>query len=236
MAVAPLVPLVTSCAFGGRLDDHPPTLGATGRAAVDIRADGCGPRIGLGSGSMIDPHLAVTAAHVVAGSDHVELIDATGERSIADVVSFDPDLDLAVLRTAEPIGRPLPVRAAEARIDEDGVIALPRRDAEPIEMEIVEVQVLRTVNIRTTDIYLEDPVERAGFEIAADIDPGDSGAVVVLPGGGVGVVWARSNQRERRAWAVDLPRELADRQVRAELADPSMPVADVGDCVPGQAG
>jgi S1-C subfamily serine protease len=180
---------------------------------------------------MIGERLAVTAAHVVAGSDHIELVDVAGETTTADVVSFDPDLDLAVLRTEEPIGRPLPLRVDGARVDEAGVVALPRRTADAPEMEIVDVRVLRTVNIRTTDIYRDEPVERAGFEIEAEIDSGDSGAVVVLRGGGVGLVWARSNQREARAWAVDLPSELADPAVRAELSDPGADVADVGDCV-----
>ena len=96
---------------------------------------------------------------------------------------------------------------------------------------LVDLRVLRTVNIRTTDIYLDDPVERPGFEIEATIDPGDSGALVVLPGGGVGVIWARSNEREQRAWAVDLPSELVDPGVRAEFSDPSTTLADVGGCI-----
>lgn len=180
---------------------------------------------------MIDERLAITAAHVVAGSDHVELVDATGATTTADVVTFDPDLDLAVLRTDRPIGAPLALRVDGARADEVGVVALPLRDSDEPAREIVEVHVLRTVNIRTTDIYLDDPVERGGFEIAAEIDPGDSGAVVVLPGGGVGVVWARSNQRAARAWAVDLPPELADAAIRDELSDTTGPIADVGVCI-----
>ena len=38
---------------------------------------------------------------------------------------------------------------------------------------------MRTVNIDTTDIYLDADVTRPGFEVAADVEPGDSGAVVV---------------------------------------------------------
>lgn len=221
----------TSCAFGDIAEDLLPPVGATRDAAIGVRADGCGPRIGLGTGSMIDERLAVTAAHVVAGSDFIELTDAAGETTTADVVSFDPDLDLAVLRVEQPIGEPLPLRVAEASVGEVGVVALPEHAADPVVIDIATVRVLRTVNIRTTDIYLDDPVERAGFEIEAEIDPGDSGAVVVLPGGGAGVIWARSNQREARAWAVDLPPELADPAVWGVLSDPATPIADVGGCI-----
>jgi hypothetical protein len=230
-ATALLAIFLASCAFDTAGRGLLPPFDATHDAAIDIRADGCGPRIGLGSGSMIAERLAVTAAHVVAGSDHIEVRDASGGTTTADVVSFDPDLDLAILRTDDPIGSPIPVRPERALVDEVGVVALPRRDASSVETEVVDVRVLRSVSIRTTDIYLDDPVERAGFEIEATIDPGDSGAVVVLPGGGVGVIWARSNEREQRAWAVDLPSELVDPGVRAELSDPATPLADVGDCI-----
>ena len=61
---------------------------------------------------------------------------------------------------------------------------------------------IRTVDIDTTDIYLDRNVRRAGFEVAAEIEAGDSGAVVVLPGGiAAGMIWAKSTQRNGRAWA-----------------------------------
>lgn len=198
-------------------------------AALEVRVDGCGPRVALGSGSMIDVDLAVTAAHVVAGSDGVEVIDADGRSSAAEVVRFDPELDLAVLRTRDPVGAPIGWRSEPATAGELGVIVLPRRDDGTVVVEVAEVEVIRPVRIDTTDIYLEVDVVRDGFELAADVDPGDSGGVVVLPGGAVGVVWARSNVRENRAWAVDLPADLA-----ADLDDPdrlTTPV-DVGPCLP----
>lgn len=207
-----------------------PPVDAAHEAALGVDADGCGPRIGLGGGSMIDEHLAVTAAHVVAGSDRIEVHDTEGRNSSAEVVSFDPDLDIAVLRVSEPVGVPIEIRSEEAAVDEIGVIAVPEREVEPFDAEIIDVRVLRTVTIRTTDIYLDAPVERAGFEIEAAIDPGDSGSLVVLRGGGAGVVWARSNQRDGRAWAVDLPADLADPSFRARLASPDASPADVGRC------
>ena len=233
MAGALMTTALTSCAMSQAGGGLLPPFDATHDAAIDIRADGCGPRIGVGSGSMIDDRLAVTAAHVVAGSEQIDVHDSSGVATTAEVVSFDPDLDLAVLRTAEAIGAPMRVRPEQAAAGEVGVVALPRRETTPVETEIVEVRVLRAVNIRTTDIYLDDPVERAGFEIVATIDPGDSGSTVVLHGGAVGVIWARSNERDERAWAVDLPLELADPAFRAELVDPATAAADVGDCIRG---
>jgi S1-C subfamily serine protease len=198
-------------------------------AALEIRADGCGPRVAIGSGSMIDDDLAVTAAHVVAGAEVVEVTDAAGRSTAAEVVRFDPERDLAVLRTGDPIGSPVAVRSATATAGELGVIVLPRREDGTVVVDVAEVEVIRPVRINTTDIYLDADVTRDGFELAADVDPGDSGGVVVLPGGAVGIVWARSNARENRAWAVDLPVDLVD--VLTEPGGRTTP-ADVGPCLP----
>ena len=175
---------------------------------------------------MIDVDLAVTAAHVVAGAVEVDVVDADGATRSADVVMFDPDLDLAVLRTAAPIGAPLTI-GSPAQADDQGVIVTLRdTDGEP-DAVTSSVRVERTVNIDTTDIYLEADVTRAGFEVVADIESGDSGAVVVLPGGRAGgMIWAKSTERGDRAWAIDLPAELGDADVRASLVDP----VDTGAC------
>ena len=197
-------------------------------AAIDVRANGCGPRIGFGSGTVINGGDIVTAAHVVAGSTSVEVIDGNGARTPAKVVLFDPDLDLAVLRPADALGTPLTIRSMEAREDEVGVLVRIRELDGVMEIEQIDVRVIREANIATTDIYLERAVVRDGFEIDSSVDTGDSGAMVVLPGGGAGVVWARSNRVDGRAWAIDLPTGVIDgTALAAELA----PV-DVGQCIP----
>ncbi len=195
-------------------------------AAVDVRADGCGPRVGFGTGSVFGEGLIATAAHVVAGAETVEVIAVDGTRVGGEVVLFDPDLDLAVILATAPVGVPLALRPDDAAAGETGIVVLPRLTDEGVAVEVSDVFVLREANIRTTDIYLDQPVERAGFEIEGSIDPGDSGAMVVLPGGGAGVVWARSNVNERRAWAIDLPAALLD----GGAARLSAPV-DVGPCI-----
>lgn len=199
-------------------------------AAVDIGAWGCGPREQIGSGSFIDGDLIITAAHVVAGSDELRVIDAGGRQMSATVVHFDPDLDVALVRTTE-VGEPIALRSEEAAAGERGIVALLRRDVDGgalgVDSEIVEVEVLRAARVNTTDIYRDAPVQRAGFELRAEIAPGDSGALAVLPGGGVGLVWSRSNQRDERAWAIDLPATVTDREERATLTDP----VDTGPCI-----
>jgi len=196
-------------------------------AAIDVRADGCGPRIGFGTGTVIDGGDIVTAAHVVAGSTSVEVIDRDGARAAAEVVLFDPALDLAILRPASALGTPLTIRPMQARRNEVGVLVRIRERDGVMEVEQIDVRVVREANISTTDIYIEREVVRDGFEIESSVDTGDSGAMVVLPGGGAGIVWARSNRVDGRAWAIDLPSGVIDgTALTAEIA----PV-DVGQCI-----
>lgn len=223
--LAGFVLAVTACG-ATRVQPDIDTLDIARAAAIGVRAEGCNPSDDIGSGSLIDPDLAITAAHVVAGATTVRVVDADGTPYAADVVMFDPDLDIAVLRTAEPIGAPLTV-GAPAEADDQGAILTFRGDDEVRRLVTSRVRVVRTVNIATTDIYLDRDVTRAGFEVSAEIEPGDSGAVFVLPGGiAAGMVWAKSTQRDGRAWAVDLPSELADTDHRSSLVDP----VAVGDC------
>lgn len=196
-------------------------------AAVEVRATGCGPRDGFGAGSLLDADLVVTAAHVVAGADTFVVTGADGVRVGADVVLFDPQLDLALLRAPGPIGEPVPVRAAPATAGEPGIVALPRVDGDDVRVDVVPVEVTRAVTIRTTDIHREVDVSRAGFELAGTVEVGDSGAVVVLHDGAAGVVWARSTRRAGRAWAVDLPSVTRTPATRAELVRP----VDTGRCL-----
>ena len=54
----------------------------------------------------------------------------------------------------------------------------------------------------------------------------DSGAMVHLAHGGVGIVWTRSTERTDRTWTVDLPDQLAQHELRSTLLDP----VDTGPC------
>jgi S1-C subfamily serine protease len=194
---------------------------------VDVRAAGCGPTALLGTGGVIDETLIVTAAHVVAGSGSIEVTDTTGRRTVANVVLFDPANDVAVLRTPTSVGEPMPVRTDPARAGEVGIVVLSRLIDGRHDIQLQDVAVVRPVTIRTTDIYRLGDVERAGFELNASIQPGDSGTMVHLPGGGAGIVWAKSNDRSDSAWAVRLPGLLLDPELRRRLVEP----VDPGACV-----
>ena len=192
-------------------------------STVRVRAEGCGPRTELGTGTSIPGGLVVTAAHVVAGADRVDIVERSGATIAAEVVLFDPDLDVAALRPSTDIANSAVLRDEVGQRGERGVVALISTDgAEP-----VAVEVLQRVVIRTTDIYREQPVERPGLSVDVGVEPGDSGAMVHLPGGGVGIVWSRSTETPDRVWTVDLPTELLDASTRRGLVDG----VDVGPCL-----
>lgn len=199
-------------------------------STVAVQVAGCGSRNRRGVGTVIDDSgLVVTAAHVVAGAVDVEVFDADGNGSSSEIVFFDPSQDIAALRPLAVVGPSAALRSVAAQPDDMGIIVVSDDgEATPVRApsEIVEVEVLRTVTIRTTDIYHDADVERTGFEIDAAVDPGDSGAMVHLVDGGVGIVWARSTVHADRAWAVGLPDVLTDAVSRAALVD----TVDPGPC------
>ena len=223
--VASALLVATACGSDADQDaDADPDLEAIAASTVRVRADGCGPRTELGTGTSIPDGLVVTAAHVVAGADRIEIVDGSGAALAAEVVLFDPDLDVAALRPSTDISSSVVLRDEAGRQGEGGVVGLMSADgtAEP-----VAVDVLQRVVIRTTDIHRDRPVERPGLRIDVSVEPGDSGAMVHLPGGGVGIVWSRSTTAEDQVWTVDLPTELLDASTRRGLVD----AVDVGACL-----
>ncbi len=186
-------------------------------ATVRVRADGCGPRTELGTGTVIADGLVVTAAHVVAGADRVEVVDGLGVRTASTVVMFDPELDVAALRPIADVAPPAALRTQPGRQGEEGLVALLAGDGS---VEVVPIEVLQRVTIETTDIYSERPVQRLGLRVSVTLEPGDSGAMVHLPGGGAGIVWSRSTSTNAQAWTVDLPASLSEPAARRALTAP----------------
>ena len=152
---------------------------------------------------MVGPRLVLTSAHVVAGGSAIELTTADGSTASGTVVHLDPDLDLALLETDRRLGRPLVIDRADP--GDVGTVVVRRDDR----LQPMQVGVVRPVTIRTEDIYIEGDVLRPGYELEATIEPGDSGAAVVVDGRAVAVVWSRSRQNDNRAWAID-PNAIAD--------------------------
>lgn len=220
-------PALTSGADVGGPDAA--TIDPLGAATVSVRADGCGPRTRFGVGTVVGERAIVTVAHVIAGSGAVTVVGEDGADVAAEVVYFDPADDVAVLRPEQPVGTPTALSPSEPRPGAPGTLLLPRLGAAPGDVGTLDVRVVRAVTIRTTDIYRESELDRSGAEMAAEIEPGDSGAVVHTADGNAGMVWARSSERPGRAWTVDLPDVVVDPAGLPRLVEP----VDVQRCVDG---
>lgn len=161
---------------------------AAGTATVRLESRGCGGVVS-GSGFVIEPGLVMTNAHVVAGIDDLVVVDAAGSHP-ARPIYFDPDRDIALLRSQNLAGEPL---SLADRLQDRGTKAVTlgypgggRLDAEP-------TGILQHVEATGRNIYNDTLVTRSVYELQASIASGNSGGPVVTPDGTViGMVFARS--------------------------------------------
>jgi S1-C subfamily serine protease len=185
---------------------EPPSeiVGSAARIAapgtLEVLADGC--EIGLlseGSGFVAAPGLVVTNAHVVAGT-RGQLVIVDGAHLHADVVAFDPSLDLAVLRVPDLRVEPLVLAPEEVpRSTAGAVLGFP--GGPPLIRSPAAVRAV--VDAAGRDIYGEGRVDRRLYELQAVVRPGSSGGPFVLPDGRVaGVVFASSTIDDRLAYAL----------------------------------
>ena len=128
----------------------------------------------FGSGFPVAGDLIVTNAHVVAGTHDLKISGAEGTTLDAELVYFDPGLDLAVLRVAGGDFAPLEFADAE-RGDQGATIGYPGGGNERIAAAVVNER--REAIGR--DIYNGDTVEREILVLSADVHPGNSGGPIV---------------------------------------------------------
>ncbi len=153
-------------------------LAALTNSVVRIEGPAC-DSIQTGSGWAIAEGLVATNAHVVAGTESLEVETVDGRRGEARVVAFDPDTDLALLRTDVPLD-PLPTDTA-APGDRGLVLGFPGGGPfDPSPFEVSEV-----IEALGYDIYDRGEVERRLVVLASELAPGDSGSAVVRDDGSV---------------------------------------------------
>ena len=189
-------------------------------STVNVESPGCGG-VHEGSGFTVAADTVVTNAHVVAGGQRIRVRRPDQRTFAAQVVVFDDNRDLAVLRVPGLGQQPLPI--ATIRAGQQGVVVgYPGGQDTPRPAPAVVRQVVPT---RGFDIYDEDRTLRRVAFLAASLRPGDSGSPLFDPQGRVvGVSFAIAPDRPGTAYAV------ADTELRAVLAAPRRPGA-VGPCV-----
>lgn len=172
-----------------------------GRSTVRIGAPGCGGIL-YGSGYVVAQNLVMTNAHVLAGTKGVTVEDTNGQHK-ATVVYFNPDLDVAVLRTSGLAGAPLKL---EDSIKSRGTAAVVLGYPGGGNFKAVSASVLRNLNAVGLNIYGSSMAPRNIYEIQTNIVPGNSGGPVVLPDGTViGMVFASSDSGQAIGYGITSP-------------------------------
>jgi len=189
-------------------------------SAVRIEAEGCHSSPSLGGGSFVDATHVLTVAHVVAGSDDIDVILSNGSEAEGQVVAIDRKKDLALV-SVETTG--VPIAVGTMRAGATGTFAA-WRDDEPVALPFTA----RTfVDINASDIDAEGPGLRRGYQIDAQVATGDSGSVLVHDGQAVAIVFARSTSSDQRAWATDIS------EARELIATAGDTEVDTGGCPKG---
>jgi len=194
------------------------------RSTLLVEGQAC-DRIQEGSGFVAGPNLVVTNAHVVAGERNTRVTTSDGRHLDTNVVAFDPNRDLAILRVPG-LGLPA-LELGEGRVDDRGALfghpgGGPLRQA--------PVRIAEQIVARGTDITRSIPTEREVFVLAAVTAPGDSGGPIVDPAGRVlGVMFAYDISRQTTAYA--LTRTELDTVLGPVLAGGTTASVATGDCL-----
>lgn len=148
-------------------------------------AEECSRRL-MGSGFVAAPDYVITNAHVVAGTDSVRLDTMIGVRE-AEVVFYDPDVDIAVLYSPDLGLDPLIWADVPLETGADAIVmGFPLSgpfDASP-------ARIRERIMITGSNIYASGQHEREAYSVRGNIRSGNSGGPMVNADGSVvGVVF-----------------------------------------------
>ncbi len=139
-----------------------------------------------GTGFVIAPEQVMTNAHVVAGSSST-VVEVDGQALPAQVVLYDPEVDLAVLHVPD-LGRP-PLRF-DNTVRPSGADAIVAGYPLNGPFTVVPARISTEFNLRGPDIYQSTTVERGVYTLRAVVQPGNSGGPLLDRRGAViGVVF-----------------------------------------------
>lgn len=164
---------------------------------VHVRGFSCGIRI-FGGGVVVAPDLIVTNAHVIAGMSAPEIRLPGGELVPTEIVGFDANRDLGLLRVEQTDLVPAPLaRAEDAAV---GMLVFVDPDGERTERAF---EVVRRINATGDNIYRVSGASRQALELQMHVNPGESGSGIFDEYANLlGVVFAGSQREDGRSYAV----------------------------------
>ena len=195
--VAPTIPDVTTAT---------PPLDSAAKSVVKITGTAiqCGQNQS-GSGFVVAKNRIVTNAHVVAGvSEPVVEVPGAGAFS-GRVVYFDPKNDLAVISVSGMPTAPIPLGDTLTEGSEAVFDGYPLGGP----FHSASARIERVIDVNLYDIYGKNAHTMEVYQLAADVQSGNSGGPLLSTNGEVvGVVFAKATSVENVAYAHTM-KELA---------------------------
>ncbi|HEV7167866.1 MAG TPA: MarP family serine protease [Micrococcaceae bacterium] len=167
-----------------------PALNAAAHSVLKITGTAfqCGQNQ-TGSGFVVAPGRVVTNAHVVAGVSQPVVEVPGGGALQGRVVDFDPQKDLAVIAVDGLQVQPLGIGHQLGAGDPAAFAGYPHGG--PFQSKPATVQTVSTMMV--PDIYGQHAIPEEIYQLAADVQPGNSGGPLLDTSGQVvGVVFAKS--------------------------------------------
>lgn len=177
-----------------------------------------------GSGFVVTPNKVMTNAHVVAGAESFS-VDADGKTYAAQVISYDPQADIAILDVPQLSAPPLPFAEYTAGTGTDAlVLGYPGATT----FKASPARVRGVTELSGPDIYRTTSVTREVYVLTGSFPQsgGSGSAVVDLKGRVLGVYFGA----ETNFWTTGFAMTAA--QVAPQLAKArNAEAADTGVCV-----
>jgi S1-C subfamily serine protease len=198
-----------------------PGLRADEQSIVKVRgvAPSCSEEI-EGSGFVYAPDHVLTNAHVVAGVTQQETVTTlSGQQLAAQVVLFDPKVDVAVLYVPG-LGGLTPLHwAAQAKFGADAIVAgYPENGP----FTTVPARIGGTTEATSPDIYENAQVTRQIYSVRALVRQGNSGGPLLNPHNGnvYGVVFAAATSVQDTGYALTAAQVAGDANAGASATTP----------------
>ena len=205
---------------------HSPAVSAAQPSVLKIlsQAQSCDRGI-EGSGFVYAPQRVLTNAHVVAGSDSVQV--QQGDQSLrAKVVLFDPSRDVAVLDVPGLAARPLSFTRAPAQTNDNAIVlGYPENGG----FDVRAARVRGRESVIGHDIYGNGSVEREIYAIRSLVRSGNSGGPLLATDGTVlGMVFATALDSSDTGFV------LTDSEIASDASAGRLAAAPVqtGSCTP----
>ena len=173
------------------------TPGVRSVLASVVKVSGNKPACGsgaTGSGYVSTPEHVTTNAHVVAAMENPQVETDGGETYPAQVVAFDPGVDVAVLYVPGLQLEPVPTLAGAQDGESAAVAGYP--GGGPLKVSGARIRtVIDGRDAAGTDIYGRPGVQRQVFVLSAQVRPGNSGGPLLSSDGRVlGLVFAQAKE------------------------------------------